>query len=126
MKIATSTPIYSLPTPGGGQILFSQPAPGSSLALRLSSGHYQLPQPIIGYARLAGGQLALYTAGAMASGFRTAAEEPSGPLDEYFFAGSVPPRLSEYQLDEYAPGDLLYYPATELAPALMIAHVNVA
>lgn len=116
MKIATSTPLYTLHTPDGPARI-SQPVAGDSLAVMEESGRYTMPQPIIGWSRDLHGDLSVYTAGPDSSLFRLALED--GCEEEEFFGNRVPDTLREYRLDEYAAGALLYFPVPVAAPALM-------
>jgi len=116
MKIVTSTPLYQLKTPEG-PALISQPCPGDQLAVSNKAGHYDMPKAVIGWARSTDSKLSVYTAGSNSSLFRLALED--GCEAECFFSGKVPDTLSEYCLDEYAAGALLYFPVPVTNPALM-------
>ncbi|KUG06908.1 hypothetical protein [Solirubrum puertoriconensis] len=95
--------------PEGPTTTLSQPSLGDQLAVRCDSTGLLLPaQPLLGYARTPDG-LCLYVPGHTAAKLRTAAEHAPAFVQEVFF-GDAPTHLTEVVVDDYAAGDLVFFP----------------
>ncbi|WP_045689427.1 hypothetical protein [Hymenobacter sp. AT01-02] len=98
--------------PDGAQIAIAFPEARSHLQRRCPETGFLLEkQLIIGYATTPDG-LMVYVPGEVSIHLRAATEYASVFVQEQWF-GSAPATLEEIRVEDYAVGDLLYYPCAD-------------